>query len=86
MFKDEIVQKFAIKDELIPFAFNMIGRSKAVVSGVKRIVYADENALVLKVGNENLKLTGKNLAIVEIGAGDLYATGKIEEICFEKDK
>lgn len=86
MFKDEVAKKLAIKDEIIPFALNMLGRGKIVVSGVKRIISASDSLIVLKIGGENVRLIGENLSIVEIGGGDLYAVGKIKEISFEKEK
>lgn len=80
------MSKFSIKDEMFPFALNMLGRGKAVVSGVKRIISANEELIVLKISGGSMRLSGENLLIKEIGGEDLYAVGKIKEICFEKEK
>jgi len=85
MFKNEIKAKFRLKDELFPFALNMLGRGKLVVSGVKRVVEANEEFLKIRVGNENLIVEGKGLSIAEIGGGDVYVEGEIQSIAFEKE-
>ena len=85
MFKNEIKAKFRLKDELFPFALNMLGRGKLVVSGVKRVVEANEVFLKIRVGNENLIVEGKGLSIAEIGGGDVYVEGEIQSIAFEKE-
>ncbi len=85
MFKNEIKAKFRLKDELFPFALNMLGRGKLVVSGVKRVVEANEEFLKIRVGNENLIVEGKGLSIAEIGGGDVYVEGEIQSVAFEKE-
>ena len=85
MFKNEIKAKFRLKDELFPFALNMLGRSKLVVSGVKRVVEANEKNIKIRVENEYLDIAGVGLFIAEIGGGDVYVEGKIESIAFEKE-
>lgn len=85
MFKNEIKAKFMLKDELFPFALNMLGRGKLVVSGVKRVVEANEENIKIRVENEYLDIAGGGLFIAEIGGGDVYVEGKIESIAFEKE-
>lgn len=85
MFKNEIKAKFRLKDELFPFALNMLGREKLVVSGVKRVVEASEEFLKIRIGNEDLIVAGTGLSIAEIGGGDVYVEGEIQSIVFEKE-
>ncbi len=85
MFKNEIKAKFRLKDELFPFALNMLGRGKLVVSGVKRVVEASEEFLKIRIGNEDLIVAGTGLSIAEIGGGDVYVEGEIQSIVFEKE-
>ena len=85
MFKNEIKAKFRLKDELFPFALNMLGRGKLVVSGVKRVVEANEKNIKIRVENEYLDIAGVGLFIAEIGGGAVYVEGKIESIAFEKE-
>lgn len=85
MFKDEIKRKLNVKDEMFPFALNMLGRHKLVVSGVKRVNEATANALKIKVGSDVLTITGKELSIAEIGGGDVYVEGEVESIAFEQN-
>ncbi len=85
MFKNEIKAKFRLKDELFPFALNMLGRGKLVVSGVKRVVEASEEFLKIRIGNEGLIVAGTGLSIAEIGGGDVYVEGEIQSIVFEKE-
>lgn len=85
MFKNEIKAKFSLKDELFPFALNMLGRGKLVVSGVKRVVEASEEFLKIRIGNEDLIVAGTGLSIAEIGGGDVYVEGEIQSIVFEKE-
>lgn len=86
MFKDEIKKKLKIEDEMFPFALNMLGRGKLVVSGIKRVIAAKDDSVRLKVGSESLSIVGSNLSIVEIGGGDVYVKGEIESIAFESNK
>lgn len=86
MFGDEIKRKLNAKDVVFPFALTMLGRKKIVISGVKRIISADENCIVAKIGSDYLKISGRYLNIVEIGGGDVYVEGEIAEICFENEK
>lgn len=85
MFKDEIKRKLNVKDEMFPFALNMLGRHKLVVSGVKRVNEATANELKIKVGSDVLTITGKELSIAEIGGGDVYVEGEVESIAFKQN-
>lgn len=85
MFKNEIKAKFRLKDGLFPFALNMLGRGKLVVSGVKRVAEANEGNIKIRIDNEYLNIAGEGLCIAEIGGGDVYVKGKIESIAFDKE-
>lgn len=85
MFKDEIKRKLNVKDEMFPFALNMLGRYKLVVSGVKRVNEATVNEIKIKVNQNVLTITGKELSIAEIGGGDVYVEGEVETVSFEQN-
>lgn len=85
MFINEVRGKFRIKDELFPFALNMLGRGKLVVSGAKRVLEASEESIKIRVGGDVLTVGGDRLSIAEIGGGDVYVEGEIASIAFKKE-
>lgn len=83
MFKDEIKEKFAPIGELFAFSVCMLSRDKLVVSGVKRVLFADDVRILLKLHGEELVVEGERLKIAEIGGGDIFVTGHIGGLHFE---
>lgn len=83
MFRDELKKKLNIKDEILPFVLTLFGKGKAVVSGVKNVVFADSNQLKLRVSGGSLRLSGSGLEIAEMGEGDVYVKGDISGVEFE---
>lgn len=82
MFIDDVKQRLKVVGE-IGFSLCMIARDRLVVSGVKRIVFCDEDCLKLKLKNETIAICGKKLSIEQIGGGDVFVTGFVNEVKFE---
>lgn len=83
MFIDDIKDKFKSVGE-IGFALCMMSRSKLVVSGVKRILICADNLIKLRLDNEILLVDGTKLCVEQIGGGDVYIQGVVNEVKFEE--
>ncbi len=83
MFKEEVKKKLDIKNAILPFVLTLFGKNKAVVSGVKNIIFADSNKLKLRISDGLLRIEGSDIEIVEMGGGDLYVKGDITGVGFE---
>lgn len=83
MFKDEIKDKFGIKNTVFPYVVTVTS-GKTVISGVKKVLSAKEDEIAISVSSCVVRMSGKGLEIVEIGGGDAYVKGEIYEVNFEK--
>lgn len=72
-----------VTDSVFPFTLTLLSRDKLVVSGVKRVLFADDNRLKFQLHGGTLNVEGTGLAIVEIGGGDAYVKGDIGGLNFE---
>ncbi len=84
MFRDEIKRKLGANETVFPFSVCMLSRSRIVVSGVKGLLSADGDSVVLRLPAELLLIEGKDLKIIEIGGGDIYVSGEIGGLRFER--
>lgn len=83
MYRQEILKKLNVTDSVFPFTLTLLSRDKLVVSGVKRVLFADGNRLKFQLHGGILNVEGAGLAIVEIGGGDAYVKGDIGGLDFE---
>ena len=83
MFKDEMKKKLSVAGEVFPFTLNMLSRKKTVICGVKRVIFASETQLKIRLDGGNMTIDGIGLKIVEIGGGDMFLEGQIDKIEFE---
>ena len=73
-----------IKDGVFPFTATMLARRKLAVSGVKSVLAYSCSQIRLRLTGETLNITGDELKIEEIGGGDVFVTGEIGGLQFEK--
>lgn len=83
MFKDEIKRKLDVKSEVLPFVVTMTD-GKTVISGVKKVMSAKEDAFAVRVQSCVLKISGNGLQIAEMGGGDVYIKGEVTGVEIEK--
>lgn len=83
MYSEDIKSKITSLSEL-SFTLCMLSREQIVVSGVKRILFSNEQGIVMRLKNEVVSISGDKLQIKQIGSGDVYVHGMVKGVSFEE--
>ena len=69
-----------MKDGNFPFAITILGRSDAILSGVKTVLLTTPNEIKVKVKNGGIRVLGESLKVLQMGGGDMYLKGDINSV------
>ena len=84
MFVDEIKEKIVLPDTKTPFVITVLGDSGVVISGVKTVILTALNEVKIRVKNNEIRVAGDALNVIEIGGGDMYLAGEVTSVEIKK--